>query len=89
MNKRVPHAGMVLFPTRPSAMSRNSSLPFLGTEPLGSMMMGSWWPGRMASKAPWKKYAAIFWPSFAFTASNSQLLWLGRYEGVMRQQVRG
>jgi hypothetical protein len=53
-NRRVPHLGMDLLPVRASEMSRNSSLPFLGTVPLGSMMVGSEWPGRMASVAPWK-----------------------------------
>jgi hypothetical protein len=51
-NTRVPQSEMDLLPTRPSAIARNLSGPFLGTAPMGSMMVGSSMPGRMNSIAP-------------------------------------
>ena len=52
VKSREPQSAIDLFPSRPSAMSRNLSGPFLGTAPFGSMMVGSGCPGCTNSIAP-------------------------------------
>ncbi len=52
---REPNLRIVRLPMRASEMSRNRSLPFLVTAPLGSTIVGSGCLGSKASEAPWKK----------------------------------